>query len=623
VIPGDQQPQAWLLNLFRQQWLQGSAEGLAAPAPAKKLETPRAPEGQSVRVRVIAYAGEPLLIAQRASAGNQFETQMTVTGKTLRGALAAQAASTFDLSDEATYRAFADLFLRGSVRFPTLLPMQLEVDDGDGGKMKLYPAIPVPGDGFACKVHSSHPIQWATRPEEGKDAPDRTCLAPVTGKEKGCGKPVKAVRGKFLPLRAGEKPFTPQQRDEMHIRIDHETGRVAHGQVFEYIPLEAGQYFAGEMICTDANAWQVLQAFVGLEAQGEGSKVVPIRLGKGRQRGYGQVMLWLKEIQGTPPLWIGRPLEGADGKPGRLANGERGFTLTLLTDAIVVDTWGRFATGFDPAWLAEVLSDEAKKIAAEDVEIVGQRAYAATRLVDGFNSVQRLPRWRDVALAAGSTVRLRVNGLTDEEMLSRLKAIEENGIGLRRNEGYGQVAIDHPVYGDFEGLANVSLEVTDLPDALQIGGPLDSARGGFLKWVQDLATQPWDRCAGSAAIKGAFAALARWLVAYQEEPPDDLTKVLDTLLASNEVTPANVPTALAGVLPGPGEPDRRLAKEIIEAYGTRDKANKLHEAPNGVKLIRDALRELSGQPKWQPFWAEGVAAIAAQVAAVTKTKEEA
>ena len=619
---GEEGVQAYLLKHFQKRWLERT-EALAKPKPAT-LTAARQPEGQEVRVRIIAHADEPLLIAQRASAGNQFKTQLAITGKTLRGALAAIAAGAFDLDEPTTRQAFVGLFLRGAVRFPTLYPMRF-----NSSKSEIYPAIPVPRDGFTCKVYPSHGLQWGTQDIQSENGLDQICLKPMPSKAepdktKPCGQAVKAVRSKFVALDAKDQgPFAPDQRNEMHIQIDRDTGRVAPRQVFEYVPLEAGQYFAGELVCTDTNAWRLLQQFLGLDPDATDQKIMTVRLGKGRQRGYGQVKLWLKRLDEKPSVWIQQPIQR------RVDEGAEELTLTLLTDTVVTDAYGRYATGFEDEWLSHKLGFEVKvekkHEMAPGVAVVERHDFAAVKMVDGFNSTQRLPRWRDVTLAAGSSVRLWVDGPPADGLLEKLQQIEREGIGLRRNEGYGQVAFNHPVYTG--GVQDVSLDTNDLPSDLRPGtfGPEAHARFRH-EWEKSLRGEKWDACA-KPRFRDAFAALARWLVAQQEQLPGDLVKVLDVLLAwtkeEREATQEAVPNALANTLPALGQPDHRLMTEIIEEYGARDKANKLMDpgAAKGVELIQDKLADLAQHSEWEQFWPEGVALVAAQVAEVTKKRE--
>jgi len=567
--------QETLLQRFEDHWLNGEPQALAEPKrdPLDRGRNEPA-KGSPIRLRVLARADEPLLIAQRASAGNQFKSQPAITGKTLRGALAAHAADCFDLKDETTYDTFIALFLRDDVRFPTLYPLFR------GKKGQFYPAVPVPRDGFACKVYRGHPIQWGTQQEDRVE------------KCGECKNPVKGVREEFVSLRKKpeSKPehFRPEMRSEMHIRIKPQTGRVEEGQLFDYVALDAGQYFTGELVCADEDAWELLQEFTGLAEE----KPIQLRMGKGTRRGYGQVTLWLDRLdEGKTSAWVQQPLEK------RVNEDMEKLTLTLLTDAVVADSWGRFATGFENEWLKRELGFE--------VTVMEGRDFAATKVVDGFNTQLRLTRWRDVALAAGSSVRLQLAEPLTVELRKKLIEVERDGIGLRRNEGYGRVAFDHPVYKNCAELTGTQVTI---PSEVS----LDIKPGTLLttfkrKWEETLAKserekeKQWEQCRGDP-----FLALARWLDAHRHED-------IAWLLAEMEEL---------------GTPDKSLIDLIRsqgkrsneDEYGDREKASRL--TGTGFKLVKDLLKQLQQQERGRDDRSLGIRMLADRLAEVAGQKEE-
>ena len=557
-VDGD--PQEWLLQRFEERWLKGEPQEFVE-SERGRLERGRSEptERNEVRFKVLARADEPLLIAQRASAGNQFKSQPAITGKTLRGALAARAADRFDLNDETTYDAFIALFLRGGVRFPTLYPLFRSKKEGE----HFYPAFPAPRDGFACKVYRHHSIQWGTQQEER------------IVKCGECGSPVKGVREEFFSLRE-LKPerFKPEMRSEMHIRVAPQTGRVEEGQLFEYVALEEGQYFVGELVCADEDAWGLLKEFTGLEEQ----EPIPLRVGKGTRRGYGQMTLWLERLDDEPPVWIQQSLE-------KRVNEDAELTLTLLTDAVVTDAWGRFVTGFEDGWLSRELGF--------GVEVVDGRDFAATRIVDGFNTQLWLPRWRDVVLAAGSSVRLRVLERPKGGLLAALARIEQEGIGLRRNEGYGQVAFNHPVYANFTGLTSTSIPIPPAIEMAQRGEASPQAEFRH-DWKEHLADQPWERCQDDP-----FLALARWLDAHRH---DDISRLLTEM---EEL----------------GRPDTHLIERVggEGEYGAREKPNRLVNT-EGFRLVKALLERLQDEDR--AHWPLGIRMLADRLAEVAGQKEE-
>ena len=557
-------PQERLLDRFEAHWLRGEPEALAQ-SKGQFLEQGRKKpsEEKPVRLWVLARADEPLLIAERAAAGNQFRSQPAILGKTLRGALAARVAERFDLDDPTTYDAFIALFLRGAVRFPTLYPLFRSKTNG------FFPAAPMPLDGFTCKVCSQRSVQWGTQ----EIGPIKQCAA--------CGNEVKGVREKFFSLRK-LKPehFVPEQQSEMHIRVDPASGRVEEGQLFEYEALKAGQFFTGEMICTDEDAWELLQALTDLEEE----MPVSLRLGKATRRGYGKVTLWLeRRDDNEPQVWIQQSIgERVDANMDEL-------TLTLLTDAIITDTWGRFATGFEDGWLSRELGFK--------VKVVEGRDFAAAHLVDGFNAHLRLPRWRDVALVAGSTVRLQIEKPSEAGLLTVLARIEHKGIGQRRNEGYGQVAFNHPIHKDCTSLTGTKVRIpreVDLAEKQATGG---SRRVNFCKEWEEELNDPgysWGQCKGSS-----FLGLARWLDAHRHKDIGDLLEKMETV----------------------GEPDDLLVEHIggEQEYGDREIANPLTKE-QGFKLVKRMMKQL--QEKDEAHWPLGIRMLADRLAEVAGEKEE-
>jgi CRISPR-associated protein Csx10 len=560
-------PQAALLERFESHWLKDAPAMRSQPereSLARGRE--RANEGKPVRLRLLARADEPLIIARRASAGNQFRTQMAIPGKTLRGALASRAAECFDLTDEVTYHAFVDLFLRGSVDFPVLYPLRQVARGNEGNGANFYAAVPVPRDGFACKVYPQHPVQWGTQSGERIEE----CAE--------CSNPVKGVREAFLSLQEKLERFEPERRSEMHIRIDPETGRVEEGQLFEYAALESGQFFAGEIVCADEEAWDLLQTLADLKA----GEPVSLRLGKATRRGYGKVTLWLEPMDGNSAyMWVQKPVAE------RVKEGREELTLTFLTDAVISDPWGRFVTGFKSEWLTQELSFP--------VRVIEGRAFAATRLVDGFNTKVRLPRWRDIALAAGSTVRLRLLDLYTSELQDRLQEIERKGIGLRRNEGYGRVVFGHPLYDSDSGLSDVPIEIpAGLAEEARLEGARDKTQEFRESWKKALDKQTWSQCQDAR-----FLGLARWLDARQHDAVEELLSTLETA----------------------GEPDELLIECVggREERGDREIANPLTDEA-GLKLVKRMLQRLRDEDA--PAQQLGIRMVADRLAEAAGKKGE-
>ncbi|MDT9692646.1 type III-B CRISPR module-associated Cmr3 family protein [Streptomyces sp. P9(2023)] len=103
--------------------------------------------------------------------------------------------------------------------------------------------------------------------------------------------------------------------------------------------------------------------------------------------------------------------------------------LRLLSPAVLVDAAGRPSNRPDLARLAQSLGIASVEIA---------RAWTRWERVGGWNAVARLPKPEDLAVAAGSVYLLKPTGDPGPAGLTRLV---EDGIGIRRAEGYGWLTL--------------------------------------------------------------------------------------------------------------------------------------------------------------------------------------
>jgi CRISPR-associated protein Csx10 len=196
-----------------------------------------------------------------------------------------------------------------------------------------------------------------------------------------------------------------------------------------------------------------------------------------------------------------------------------------------------------------------------------------------------------VVLAAGSTVRLKLNTPLTAEEREQLKEVEAHGIGLRREEGYGRVAFNHPVYDNCAGLADTKVEIPQAMGLVEETEERTTVK--FQKWEETLDEPKW-----SAYKSAPFEALARWLDAHRHEEISWLLDEIDRL----------------------GQPGETLIEHIggSKEYGARDKKNRLTE--DGLAPIKRLLRELEDHDAARR--ALGVHMIANRLAGVAGGKEE-
>jgi len=558
----DKSWEEWFLERFDQVWLRGTPASIAERPTKFDISTVDIHIGDQVRVRVIARLDEPLLAAQRSPAGNQFDTQQFIPGSVLLGALAGKAAEGNDLSQPGAYQNFVSLFLRGGVNFPMLYPAYHYQD-------YLYPCIPAPLGLLTCNVnsfnndtegHGAFPARLNS--DQNKVASYEKCPF--------CNNKLEPVSG-FLILKQGETTYQPKRLTEMHIRINDETQRVNKGDLFGYTVLAAGQYFAGDLVCANEGIWQKLQKMSGAVKRAP----VTLYLGKGRQRGYGRVTVWLERYQGGPLTWIQKPFAQ------RVTDKAKEFSLTLLTDTIISDPWGRQPNGFSLEWLEPTLG-------LGKLEI--REAYARTRIIDSFNGTLGLPRWRDLALTGGSVAWLRLVNDPPHDLVVRMQRLEVEGIGLRRNQGFGQIAFNHPVYEHRQDLKESAIAL-DQQMRLRIQSNPDI----FLElWEEQL-----DRALSQQpSLDPRFESVARWLHSNSQIPPSELIKVLGDF----------------------GEPTAELIVAIggQEEYGQRNKVSWLSEWIGAFKVIVGLLKDL--QDKDPGYWRVGIDCLAESMVVIARKK---
>lgn len=428
-----------LLNHFGQ-WLDGDDSRTKVTFElCQNLNFSNIQSAQPIRRLVILRTDQPLLIARRMQAGNEFDGVDYIQGTAMLGALANLAVEHCGISRSKksnVYEFFVNAFKRDNIRFSPLFPATTPRDN-----RSIFPAIPSPSDLFTCQIYPgfSHITLGDTRQHAHSTKPYAINPdLPEKCSYDGCDSDKLLGFGEFLSIEKNSKEVKLKKYNGVHTRINPYTQKIAEGNLFNYVAIDSRQYFVGEVWCKDETFWHQLCELTGQISSSEENSVLHLKIGKATRRGYGTVTAWIGKFANTELLWIGNDLST------RVNNLEQPITLTLLSDAILVDQWGRSKlTLKDPKWLKELLGTE--------VEIIN--CFCQSNNVDGFNNVLGLPQWRDIAIKVGSVVGFKFklseeSKLNLDDLRTRLKEIENNGIGLRRNEGFGRVVFNHPIYND-------------------------------------------------------------------------------------------------------------------------------------------------------------------------------
>lgn len=213
---------------------------------------------------------------------------------------------------------------------------------------------------------------------------------------------------------------TVQRHINIHNQRDRARGRGVKGSgaVFRYEAIAPGQTFQAVIIC-DAGP-KIEKELQELLLPGT------LWLGGSRSAGYGRVAL---SNVVSLPVWHEVDTEPAQ----RIHAGKHELRLTLLSDLISRDP----ISGQYHAMLP--LTSLAQRLGISDLTVVSERSFQTQTYLGGFNRTWGLPWPQTVALAAGSIFTCTFTGSLD---LQRVAALEHEGLGERRTEGFGRVAIN-------------------------------------------------------------------------------------------------------------------------------------------------------------------------------------
>ncbi len=358
---------------------------------------------------------EPVLIAQ-AGAGeeNSAVALPTIPGSAIRGALAARWLAKHpgvDLAADSQGRAW---FLNGTVCHLNAYP------DHEGER-----TLPLPASWFTEKDLADDPsaaiYDLAVSPDSKLDAPKPPSGGPF------CRLSHEVPDEAWLPVKHWVRLVRPARYDQVHITLEDANQRGKGNLIFRYEALAAGQLFAGAIVAPDAVDLMSLKTLL---ESGD------LLLGSAHLAGYGRAAVESCEIRDAWQEYTTEPASSGD----RLV-------VTLLSDVILRGEDGQ--SGWDGGRaLAAALGCPAGALP--------QAAFGRAVLVGGYNRRWSLPLPQAWALAAGSVFVLSALQVDP----TRLQVATERGVGERRAEGFGRIAVGWQSANEIYRAADSPLSIT-------------------------------------------------------------------------------------------------------------------------------------------------------------------
>lgn len=236
--------------------------------------------------------------------------------------------------------------------------------------------------------------------------------------------------------------YSPKRRINIHTKRDRQYGkatkvqknpageiiRKAEGEIFRYDALDAKQTFQAVILCADKDV-ATLQTLL---------KAEDLWLGGSRSAGYGHTKLHDVKVCND---WCEAGLSAE----------QRSFDdrtiITLLSDLIVRNEYGQPVADWN------LVGKEIERLLSLEQSPESTQAFTGRTLVEGFNRKWGLPLPQLPAIAAGSVILFENFSLTREQ----IEALEEQGLGDRREDGFGRLAVNLQAHWESQKALSVQL----------------------------------------------------------------------------------------------------------------------------------------------------------------------
>ena len=362
---------------------------------------------------------EKAIFSKNLSPGNIYYSFDYIPGSILWGTFA----SLFPKSD---MQKFYETFFQDKVIFTNLYPF-IGAD---------IVALPLPLSTFGCKYRPG----WKEQSVISEKHKFYDYLLDVSKIENNCqycgAKKKNFINGFYYKKGNNYYCYNTEKTIDMHNHIDDESQSTKiNDGLYSYEVLTKGQKFTGYLLLH--GEWDEFKEIHKLidSIKNDGK----VSTGKGRNNGYGLSTINFifdeksYKLDNNKRLYLNDKLD--------LSENNHKFTLTFISDSFLMDKYSNYLTYIDEVVLSEILGNN---FTVEDFKLV--RSFCRTKEIDGFNMKHKLPKNKMIGLQKGSSFYFEYTGSDYKKLAERLLEIERNGVGTRKNEGYGQIIINLPYH---------------------------------------------------------------------------------------------------------------------------------------------------------------------------------
>jgi len=364
---------------------------------------------------------EPLIVSNGSQIGNVLQSHDYIPGSVMLGLCARLYIGDGKIATDAggAYSEdFRTLFLSDKTLFSPAYPL-----------LDSKRAFPMPMSVFGCKYYGNNePHDVYRKMHKFRDylydpIPDACDV-------NGCRAPMEHKSGYAYWDEDKEAYFNSSPAKEIltHNQVSEQD---EEKRLFSFESLSPGQVFYGEISFVDTRHRELIKAL--LRKSGEA------RIGKARNRGYGRIAI-------SPPLEMPAAIREEWSQDIQFsASNKAGFAIFLFSDAILLDRALRHSRFLDKDSLAFWLNLDTPDGLCVHIDPEGERrSFFKGSRVAGFNQHRKMPLPFEQAISRGSVFSITYEG--KEDISGKLKTLQADGIGLRRNEGYGMIVVNHNIH---------------------------------------------------------------------------------------------------------------------------------------------------------------------------------
>lgn len=219
-------------------------------------------------------------------------------------------------------------------------------------------------------------------------------------------------KGKGVKLERKGTSMLKAKGNEISIAINSQTKSVEDGMLFNSEYLQCDEKLIGDIILPE-----------GLVDE---NKDYTIYLGKMKSKGFGEAVIKFGKYEKERVN-----LKARIEKLQKQAK-EKIFTFDLQSDLVLP-----FNTIYNVGEQFKSLIGNSKEIS--EIKFIENKSYINTGKLGGYNIINNIRKVDELVITRGSVLTYEIDDFNN--ILPKLEEIEEKGLGLRKNEGFGRVKI--------------------------------------------------------------------------------------------------------------------------------------------------------------------------------------